>query len=65
MGNKDDNVMTIKGFLDLRNDKNQERSIVIQQKEVNCLTVIINFPPDVVAVGKMDLCVDPLLCDPI
>lgn len=65
MGNKDDNVMTIKGFLDLWNDKNQERSIVIQQKEVNCLTVIINFPPDVVAVGKMDLCVDPLLCDPI
>jgi len=65
MSNEDNEVMTIKRFLELWNDKNQERTIVIQQKEVNCLTVIISFPPDVVAVGKMDLCVDPLLCDPI
>ena len=64
MSNKDDNVMTIQRFLDLWNDKSRPRSIVMLQKEGNCLTVIINFPPDVVAVGKMDLCVDPILCDP-
>lgn len=62
---KDDEVMTTEKFLNLWNDKNRPRSIVIQQKEGNCLTVVINFPPDVVAVGKMDLCMDPLLCDPI
>ena len=62
---KDDEVMTIQRFLDLWNDKDRGRTVVIQQKEVNSLTVIISFPPDVVAVGKMDLCVDPLLCDPI
>ena len=62
---KDDEVMTIKKFLELWNDKNQARSIVILQKGINCLTVIINFPPDVVAVGKMDLCMDPLLYDPM
>ena len=63
--NKDDETMTIKKFLDLWNDRNQERSIVIVQKETNCLTVVFSFPPDVVAVGKMDLCMDPLLYDPI
>ena len=65
MKNEDDETMTIKKFLDFWNDKNQKRSIVILQKEVNCLTVIINFPPDMVAVGKMDLCINPLLCAPI
>ena len=63
--NKDDETMTIKKFLDLWNDRNQERSIVRVQKETNCLTVVFSFPPDVVAVGKMDLCMDPLLYDPI
>lgn len=63
--NKDNEVMTIKKFLDLWNDKDQERSIVIVQKEVNCLTVVFSFPPGVVVVGKMDLCVDPMLCDPL
>ncbi len=62
---KDNEVMTINRFLDLWNDKTQERSVVIVQKETNCLTVVFSFPPGVVAVGKMDLCVDPLLCDPI
>lgn len=59
-----DETMTIKRFLDLWNNKNQARSVVILQKDVHCLTVVFSFPPDVVAVGKMDLCVDPLLCDP-
>lgn len=63
--NEDDETMTIKKFLDLWNDKDQERSIVIVQKEANCLTVVFSFPPDVVAVGKMDLCVDPMLYDPL
>ena len=65
MKNEDDETMTIKRFLDLWNDRNLERSVVIVQKEVNCLTVIFNFPPNVVAVGKMDLCVDPMLHDPL
>ena len=62
---KDDNVMTIKRFMDLWNDKNQARTVVILQKDDKQLTVIISFPPDVVVIGKMDLCIDPLLCDPM
>lgn len=60
----EENTMTNSKFLRLWCDKDQERSVVIRGEDKDELTVIINFPPDVVAIGKMQLCIAPILDDP-
>ena len=56
--------MSIKEFMELWCDKNIERTVVITEHNEGKLTLVVSFPPDTIAIGKIDLCIHPDLDDP-
>ena len=56
--------MSIIEFIGLWSDKNRGRTVVITEYNKSELTLIVSFPPDTIAFGKIQLCVHPDLDDP-
>ena len=56
--------MLLKEFMELWCDKNIERTVVITEHNEGKLTLVVSFPPDTIAIGKIDLCIHPDLDDP-
>ena len=51
-------------FMWLWSDRDRERTVVITEYEEGELTLVVSFPPDRIAIGKIQLCVHPDLDDP-
>ena len=51
-------------FMWLWSDRDRERTVIITEYEEGELTLVVSFPPDRIAIGKIQLCVHPDLDDP-